>query len=74
MALKAAGGLGVARPPSFANKMIRTTFLSCKHGDDMMFLIGSKDGVKAAGGLGGRAAPTICKQNDPHNFPFLQTW
>ena len=70
---KTAGGLGRAQPTPFANKMIRTTFLSCKRVEDMMFFIGSMDGFKTAGGLGG-PAPPICKQNDPHNFPFLQTW
>ena len=38
--LKAAGELGgVAASPPFANKMVRTTFLSCKHGDDIVFLL-----------------------------------
>ena len=57
MVLKLRGLRGV-QAPRFANKMTRATFLSYKHGDDMMFFIGSKDGFKAAGGLGG-AAPRL---------------
>ena len=31
--------------------MICTSLTHCKHGDDMMLLIGSMDGFKTAGGL-----------------------
>ena len=74
MVSKQRGGWGDQRPP-FANKMIRTTFLYCKHGDDMMLFIGYMDAFETpgVGGWGGRS-PTPFKQNDPHNFLFLHTW
>ena len=57
MVLKQRGGCGGSLPP-FANAMIHTNFLSCKHGDDMMFFfIGSMDGFKTAGGWGGPSPP-----------------
>ena len=37
-ALKKRGRWGWRSPPRFANKMIRTTFHYCKHGDDMALL------------------------------------
>ena len=45
------GGEGAA--PPFANKMICTSFLSCKHGDDMMFFSGSMDGRRGSKGNSG---------------------
>ena len=53
------GGLeGVQAPPPFADKMIRTTFLSCKHGDDMMLPSYCKHGLLSnLGGIGGRSSP-----------------
>ena len=46
---KLGGGAG----PLLENKMIRTTFPYCKHGDDMMLLfIASMDGLKKSRGAG----------------------
>ena len=75
---KKAGGLGggAQPPPICKHVMIRATFLYCTHGDDMMFVffIASMDGLYKSGGVGGGAAPLICKHKDPGNLPQQRTW
>ena len=83
MALKS-GGVGGAQPPPppppppFANKGIRTEFAYCKHKRstwrraDACFLVQASMAFQSEG-VGGGAAPPICKQNDPHSLPLVQT-
>ena len=61
-----AGGLGGAQPPPCANKMIRATFLYCKHDEDMMlFCIASITGLEHVGGGWVAQAPP-CASNMIH--------
>ena len=60
MLLKHQGlGVGGDAAPPLSNKMIRTIFFCCTHGDGMMLFIGYMDAFETAGGweVGGDAAP-----------------